>query len=224
MTLCALMSRCSRAGACTAETALQRSRPMRVASAGAEHGLLAQHLFERPAAHELHPEPDVVADLLGAVNRDDVAVANAGEQAAFGNDERGRARRRHCGGREKLERDFAIEARIPRAVDLAERALADPLDELKVTPRRRHAVDTGERRDDLQVLDERTLSTVDAPIQQSPSRRPFHRESRRRSPRDVLHRSATLHLLHEANQRALRRLSCGVRRRLPECLASSSYV
>ena len=38
-------------------------------------------------------------------------------------------------GRQELQRDLAIEPRVPGAVDLSERAPADPLEEPKMTPR-----------------------------------------------------------------------------------------
>ena len=44
---------------------------------------LLEDLLEGVAANELHPEANLVANLLGAMNRHDVGVAHAGEQAAL---------------------------------------------------------------------------------------------------------------------------------------------
>ena len=60
---------------------------MRVASAGVKNFPDAASLFQRAPADELHPEPDVIVDVLRAVNGHDVVVADACEQATFANDE-----------------------------------------------------------------------------------------------------------------------------------------
>ena len=59
---------------------------IRVASSGAKWSAAMQQLRERPPTHELHPDADRIADLLGAVDRDDVVVPNAGEQPPFMDD------------------------------------------------------------------------------------------------------------------------------------------
>ena len=52
----------------------------------AERCLLLEDLLERVATNELHPEADLVANLLGTINRYDVRMAHASEQAAFMDD------------------------------------------------------------------------------------------------------------------------------------------
>ena len=46
----------------------------------------AEHPLERASADELHPQPDAAVDAIGAVDRDDVRMANAGEEATLFND------------------------------------------------------------------------------------------------------------------------------------------
>ena len=91
-------------------------------------------MLEGLAANELHPQADLISNLLGAVDGDHVRMPHAREQSAFVDDRRRRpiAGGRTCG--QELQRDFAIEPRIPGAVNLSERAPADPLDEPKMTP------------------------------------------------------------------------------------------
>ena len=99
-----------------------------------EHFASVDDLFERAAPDEFHPEADACADLLGAVDRDDVRMTDAGEQSAFVDDGR-RERIAHGGIRiDQLERHLAIEARVPGAVDLAEDATADSLERAQVSP------------------------------------------------------------------------------------------
>ena len=49
---------------------------------------VAKRLFERAALDELHPQPDAAVDPFSAVDRDDVRMADAGEQPAFFDDAR----------------------------------------------------------------------------------------------------------------------------------------
>ena len=101
---------------------------------GAEHLPLVEDLLERVAANELHPQADLISNLLGTVDGDHVRMPHAGEQSAFVDDggRRAIAGQGTCG--QELQRDFAIKPRIPGAVNLSERAPADPLEEPKVTP------------------------------------------------------------------------------------------
>ena len=55
---------------------------------GVERRASSQLLLERLAAHELHPQADLIADPLGAVNRHDVRVADPREQPALFDDRR----------------------------------------------------------------------------------------------------------------------------------------
>ncbi len=95
---------------------------------------LLKDLLQGVAANELHPEADLVANLLGAMNGDHVGVAHAGEQAPFVDDRGRRAIAACAAGRQELERDFPIEPRVPRPVDFSKGAPANPLEEPKVTP------------------------------------------------------------------------------------------
>ena len=96
-------------------------------------------------------------------------------------------------GGQELQRDFAIEPRVPGAVDFAERSPADPLDDSEVTPvlrrvptralsdrprpyskcrgnRRRPAVYLGNGCQHLQVSDERARGPLSARLGRPPSR------------------------------------------------------
>ena len=91
-------------------------------------------MFNGLAFDQLHPQADRVADTLRTVNRDDVGVANAGEETAFLDD------RRRAGSvgigppREQLQRHLAIETRIPSTIDAPERAAAEGLHDSNVPP------------------------------------------------------------------------------------------
>ena len=50
---------------------------------GADHLSLVEDLLERVAVNELHPQADLIRNLLGAVDGDHVRMPHAGEQAAF---------------------------------------------------------------------------------------------------------------------------------------------
>ena len=93
-----------------------------------------EQLLERGAADEFHPHANPIADLLRAVDGDDVRMPDFGEQPAFLNGfafgERVRGR---LGGQE-LQRDFACEPRVPGAEHLAERATPDALEQAEVAP------------------------------------------------------------------------------------------
>ena len=95
---------------------------------------VTEDVLEGIAANELHPESDLIGNLLGTVDGDDVRMPYPGQQSALVDD---RGRCPIAGGAigwQQLQRDFPIEPRVPRAVNLSEGSLADPLDELKVTP------------------------------------------------------------------------------------------
>ena len=101
---------------------------------GADHLPLVEDLFEGVAANELHPQANLIGNLLGTVDGDHVRMPHAGEQAALVDDG---GRPAIAGGgicRQEFQRDFAIEPRIPGAVNLSECAAADLLEESKVTP------------------------------------------------------------------------------------------
>jgi hypothetical protein len=48
-----------------------------------DRSVMTHTLGERPSTHELHPDADGVPGLLGAVDRDDVVVADAGEETTL---------------------------------------------------------------------------------------------------------------------------------------------
>ena len=75
-------------------------------------------LFERLAAHELHPEADAVVVLLGAVHLHDVRMTDPRQAARlFENPAVGL--RVIAVVVQQLQRDFAVQSRVPRPVDLA---------------------------------------------------------------------------------------------------------
>ena len=53
---------------------------------GADHLLLIDDLLEGVAANELHPETDLVVNLLRAVDDDDIGMSHFGEQSPFVDD------------------------------------------------------------------------------------------------------------------------------------------
>ena len=94
------------------------------------HGLL-----ERLAAHELHPQSDAIIVLLGAVDLHDVRVAHARKPPRLLEDPRVRLAPIALVV-EQLERDVAVERRVPRAKDLAGRAVPDAIEEREPAPMR----------------------------------------------------------------------------------------
>ena len=96
-----------------------------------ERSALGELGLERPAFDELHPEAGAAVDALGAVDSGDVRMTHARHQPAFVYDEP------VLGAvvvAEQLQRDVAIEARVPGAIDVAEAAAADLLVNAKGTP------------------------------------------------------------------------------------------
>jgi len=73
----------------------------------------------------------VLLIVIRAVHRDDVGVADAREISRLG-------QRSGAGGllRQQLDRDLALDLRVPRAVDPSERAGADRFEEYEVSPAR----------------------------------------------------------------------------------------
>ena len=95
---------------------------------------LLEQLFERASLDELHPQADLVANLLGAVDGDDVRMANLRQQSAFFDDRAGACLAGQRVGRQELERDFAVEPSVAGAVDLSESAAANRRNQLQVSP------------------------------------------------------------------------------------------
>ena len=83
------------------------------------------------ALDELHPDARGIVVFVRAVHRDDVRVANTGQKARL---IEGRPRRGRAPGQE-LQRDLAIETRVPCAVDRPEGARADRFENNEVPPR-----------------------------------------------------------------------------------------
>jgi hypothetical protein len=74
----------------------------------------------------LHPQADAVVDPLGAINRDDAGVPDAGEQPTFFDDRCRKLVGGHRIDRQQLEGHLAIQTGVPRSVDVAERTVPDP--------------------------------------------------------------------------------------------------
>src|SRR5688572_8739824 len=89
-----------------------------------EYFAIVDDLLERAAPDEFHPETDACADLLGAVDRDDVWMPHAREEPAL-LDDGGRVLAFGRGRVDQLECHLAIESGVPRPVHLPECAAAD---------------------------------------------------------------------------------------------------
>ena len=100
--------------------------------AGAEPALLLDDLLERRALDQLHPEAGEAGGAGRAEHRDDAAVPDLGQQAAFVDDDHRLVALRGFG--DELERDLAIELRIPGAIDDAVGAAADDLAQREMGP------------------------------------------------------------------------------------------
>ena len=157
------MSRCSKPAACTADTAPQSSTPMVDDLGGAEsRALSAADCSSVWPAHELHPQANPIADLLGAVDRHDVRVPDLGEQPALPNDRRrGSIDRARGAGR-----SFSATSRSSRSSQARKTSpnvrRADALENPEMTPplrcvgsgaRDHVAMDPGDRCEQLQVPD-----------------------------------------------------------------------
>jgi hypothetical protein len=95
---------------------------------------LCQPLLDRLAIDPFHPEADCVADPLRAVNRDDIGMAHAREEAAFLDDRRRTRFARVRVRGEELQRDFAIETCIPGTEHVSKGAAAKRLEDAKMAP------------------------------------------------------------------------------------------
>ncbi len=101
--------------------------------ARAEHALQLQHVFERLALHEFHAEADAAFLFLDFEDADDVRLADLRERAAFTQ----QLRAQTIVGQmtmEDLDGNLAFELRIPGAIDAAEAAFADFLEEMEASP------------------------------------------------------------------------------------------
>lgn len=99
-----------------------------------ERAALLELCCQRLAVDELHPDADATVDALGSVDDDHVRVADAGEEPAFVDDRATQLALDGCAVTQELERDLAIEARVPGAIDVAVGAVPDLLDDGQRTP------------------------------------------------------------------------------------------
>jgi hypothetical protein len=90
-----------------------------------------QHAAQREPVDELHPETDCVVVLIDSVNRHDVRVANAREQAAFSDDLGGAASLA-----KQLQCHAAFQRGVPREIHGPEVTAADLSANLERTPSR----------------------------------------------------------------------------------------
>ena len=219
-----------RPAACSADSARHRSMPMPATSRALIGPRCATACGQRFSLDELHPDADLPVDLLRAVDGDDVGVADAGEMLRFG-------QRRSIGRhREELERDFALELRIPCPIDGSERAGAGDVEQREMTPDLRmiHAgvVARGSCSVMLRCASTTPASRFRPRTMASTSGLVVMTSARATSPRRVLRRrpaaspisqrssglSVNPHLLGEPNQRAAHRHARRPDRRLAEQL------
>ncbi len=102
------------------------------------HGLL-----ERLAAHELHPQSDAPIMLFGAVDLHHVRVTHARQAPRLLQEPRVRVDVIAIVV-QQLERDFTVELRVPRAIDVARCPVADAIEDgepAPVRPRRSRLTD-----------------------------------------------------------------------------------
>ena len=104
---------------------------------GVEAMFAFQQPLERLALHQLHPEPDLIVDLRGAVDGDHVRMADACEHPPFLDDAAPaiRVRRRR---RQQLQRHLPVETGIPGAIDRPVRPASQDSEDLEMAPPRAH--------------------------------------------------------------------------------------
>ena len=102
--------------------------------AGTERAVTDKHLLERHPAHELHPEADPTIVFAGSVNGDDIRMTDASQRLPFVQQPRCELLVGRGGTPQELDGDGSIELRVVGAIDGAERALADFLDQDEFAP------------------------------------------------------------------------------------------
>ena len=99
-----------------------------------ERSALLKPCGERLAVDELGPDAGLSVDALGAVDGDDIRMSNAREQTAFLDRPARLIRGLLLGLVEQFQRDLAIEAGVPGAIDIAKCAAADALEQGQWSP------------------------------------------------------------------------------------------
>ena len=111
---------------------------------GPERPPRAQLLLERVPLEQLHPQPHAAVVFRHPVHGDDVGMPKAREQSALGRDPRRQRIRVGILRPQQLQRDVALELRIPRAVHVPERAAPEQLPKRERSPvadrRRSHGI------------------------------------------------------------------------------------
>jgi hypothetical protein len=92
-----------------------------------------EHLLERQAAHEFHPETGSPVVFTSPVHGDDVRVTHASQRSPFVQ-QSGYELRVSGSAPQELDGDGAIELRVVSAIDSAERAVADLFDQDEIAP------------------------------------------------------------------------------------------
>ena len=115
--------------------------------AGTELAAIRDELLERLAPNELGPETDATVVLLGAIDLDDVLMAEPGQTPGLLHHHEPAPRPRRPGlvDMKQLQRDVAVELGVPRAKDVAGAALADELEEDETPPSPARAERRGRR-------------------------------------------------------------------------------
>ncbi len=99
-----------------------------------ERSALVQSHRERLAVNELGPDAALPVDSLGAVDGDHVGMPDAGEQAALLDRPARLIRGFVLAPMKQFQRDLAIEAGVPRTIDLAKSAGSDALEQRQRAP------------------------------------------------------------------------------------------
>ena len=102
--------------------------------AATERPMADEHLLERQAAHELHPQSNPAFVCSGAVHGHDVRVAHASQGLSFVQQPCGQLRVGRGAAPQQLDRDRAIELWVVGPIDRAERSLPDFLEQHQSAP------------------------------------------------------------------------------------------
>ena len=100
---------------------------------GTKGSPLLQLVLQRAAGEQLHPDPNDAVNEVGTVDRDDVLVAQLGEQPAFRNHRRERSPLTRFRPKQ-FQGDVSIQTRIASEIDGAERPGAEPGADLERPP------------------------------------------------------------------------------------------